>query len=329
MSEKVLTEEEKEALLDGVASGEVEVQSAKGTALASVSEFEFAPSARIVKNGFPRLQLLNQQLADQLADRAEQLLQREVTVVPSGASIRGYGDVKDELAGPAAVTLFEAAPLQGLALVAIRPTLVRNMVDAFFGGAGEEDGQLDNGFTPGEMSVSRLFTAVVLKLVEEVWKSILDISPQAVQTRTTMEVVDLVARSERVLDTEFKVSVGTNEGEFRVLWPEQMVVPLLPAFDGQKMERDPKKDRHWQQVITRRVQDSAVNVTASVGYAKMTLRSLIDISPGDVINIDDPHHATLLTKNVALLRGRFGVHRGTNAFEAIDWIDDEAAEAFK
>ena len=55
----------------------------------------------------------------------------------------------------------------------------------------------------------------------------------------------------------------------------------------------------------------------------MKLGSLIDLAPGDVIDIDDPHRATLMAKHVPLIGGRFGVHRGQNAIEATDWLDGQ------
>ena len=58
-NDPVLTGDEKNALLEGVESGEVEVQSIDGPRYATVVEFELTPRDRIVSNSFPRLQNIN------------------------------------------------------------------------------------------------------------------------------------------------------------------------------------------------------------------------------------------------------------------------------
>lgn len=324
MTDPVLTNDEKDALLDGVESGEIEVHSTTGPTYASVAPFEIGPRSRIVKASFPRLQLLNQQMSERLKKQSEQLLQCEIQVAPRNILVRSYGEFCGQLAGPSAVTIFEAAPLEGRALIVMEQEMVRHLVDTFFGGSGADDEtHLDGPFTPGELSVSRLFANIVLSTIQEVWAPLATVSPQRVETEVTLDVVDIVAESDPVLCTEFEVSTAQKDDVFRVLWPEEMVAPLIPVFEGQKVERDHVNDRRWGKAISNRVTDANVELTASVGHATTNLGSLIDLSPGDVIEIDDPHQATLMAKNVALLKGRFGVHQGQNAFEATDWLESQ------
>ena len=66
--------------------------------------------------------------------------------------------------------------------------------------------------------------------------------------------------------------------------------------------------------------DVAVNLSTNVGYADMTLRDLISLEPGDIIDINNPSVATILVQDVALLEGRFGVHAGQNAVETTRWL---------
>lgn len=328
MTDKVLTDDEKSALLEGVRSGEVEVHSSTGPTYASVTPFEIGPRSRIVKDSFPRLQLLNQQIADRLGKYTEQLLQCEIQVAPRDILVRSYGEFCEQLAGPSAVTVFEAPPLSGKALIVMEPGMVRHLVNTFFGGTGNEvDAQTENSnqFTPGEMGVARLFANVILSTVKEVWASLYQISPEQVESEATIDVVDIVGESDPVLGTEFEISTTEKDGVFRILWPEAMIAPLIPAFDGQKIDRDQAEDNRWRLAISRRVADSIVKVSANIGSTQMKLGSLVTLSPGDVIDINDPHQATLMAKNVSLMRGRFGVHRGHNAVETIDWLDRQSA----
>jgi len=324
MSEKVLTEDEKSALLDGVQSGEVEVQSSKGAAYASVSEFRIPQRAHIVKNSFPRLRILNQQVAERLRQDVEQLLQAGVGVTTGDQSVVSFGRVCERLHGLAAIAVFEAAPLTGRALVAMEAPLVRMLVDSFFGGVGNGgSSDVRNAFTAGELSVANLFSTIVLSSIKDTWAPLQAIQADRVSTEVSIDLVDIGAETDPVILSEFEVTLAEQQCPFFVIWPFDMVQPLLPVFDGQKGDRDPVEDARWEKVIRRRLADSVVNLTSKVGHAKMTLGQLVDLTPGDVIQIDSPQDATVMAKDVQLIRGRLGIHRGRNAVETIGWIDPD------
>jgi flagellar motor switch protein FliM len=326
MTEKVLTDDEKSALLDGVQSGEVEVQTSNGAEYASVSDFRIPQRAHIVKNSFPRLTILNQQVAERLRRDAEQLLQSDVGVSTGDLSVVSFGRVCERLHGLSAVAVFEAAPLMGRALIAMEAPLVRLLVDTFFGGLGTGGSTEERAsFTPGEISVANLFTTIVLSSIKETWAPLQDIQADRVSTEVSIDLVDIGAETDPVILTEFEVTLSDQNCIFFVVWPVEMVQPLLPVFDGQKGDRDPVEDARWEKVIRRRLADSVVNLTSKVGYAQMTLGQLVDLNPGDVIQIDSPQEATVMAKDVNLIHGRLGIHRGRNAVETIGWIDPETA----
>ena len=183
MNDKVLTDDEKNALLEGVQSGDVEVQSSAGPIYASVVPFEIGPRARITKDSYPRLQLLTQQVADKLSRQAEQLLQCDVAITPGEIRVRSFSEYCVLCEDPSVVVIFSAAPLIGNALIVMESAMVRQLVDAFFGGIDNEgEPALPSTFTPGELSVSNLFANVVLSTSKEVWSSLIDISPGVIAT---------------------------------------------------------------------------------------------------------------------------------------------------
>jgi flagellar motor switch protein FliM len=99
-----------------------------------------------------------------------------------------------------------------------------------------------------------------------------------------------------------------------------MVAPLLPAFDGQKRDRDLATDARWEKAIRRRLADTPVKVTTRVGQARLPLAEVVALAPGDVIPIGSPRFATVLANGVPLIRGRFGIFDGRNAVEADEWL---------
>lgn len=324
---QILTDEEKNALVEGVESGQIEVHSSAGPTYASVMPFRIPSRAHIVKHGYPRLKVINQQVAERIGREVEQLLQNEVVVRPTEHVVQSYGRVCENLNDSIAAIVFEAAPLQGRGLVVIDSTMVRLLVDTFYGGDGEESEiQSELSLTVGELSVTNRFALIVLGAIKESWAPLQEVSPERVTTEVSIDLVDIVTESDPVISTGFDISLLNQECHFQVLLPIEMLQPLLPIFAGQKGDRDPVEDARWSKVIQSRLADSKISISSNIILPEMTVRELVALVPGDVIQIDDPRDATVMANNSLLLSGRLGVHRGHNAIETVAWVDPLQAE---
>ncbi len=322
MTEPVLTDDEKNALLDGVSSGAIEVHSGDGQKYADVTPFEFAPHARIRKNSYPRLQVLNQQLAVRVAKYCSSVLNCEVAITAEPVSNRTYGDQCGRFSELSAVTVFTAAPLEGCGLIALESSAISQLVEAFFGGAGNDAIMNASGtFSPGEMAVCRLFSNALLAIVQEVWEPIIELTADRKSTEIGTDLVEGIGDSDPVIGTRFAMQFGDVGTSFTLLFPVAMMGHLVPVFEGQKRERDAAEDRRWESAIRDRLPDIAIRVKASVGKAQLPLGAIAGLMPGDMINIQNPRDAIVLAGNVPVLHGRFGVHAGRNAIETTGWIE--------
>jgi len=321
MNDKVLSDDEKDALLEGVENGQVEVHSGTGTTYASVVPFQIPPRARIVTDSFPRLQVFNQQIADKLNGDVKQLLQCDVEVTSRGTSVASFEALCEQHGGLAAAIEFDVTPLSGRAMLLVEGDMVRLLVDAFFGGSGNSvETTLDDGFTNGELSVANLFSTVFLTRVKESWSAFQEISGNRLATEVGIELAEIAEPGEAIICCEFEIAFSEMQSSVRLLWPKATLQPLLPFLEGQKSERNAAEDARWSGVLRRSIADTAVSLTSSVGHLSMALGELIDAEPGDVIPITNPQAATVAAKSVSLLQGRLGVHQGKNAIETTNWI---------
>lgn len=320
MSEQVLTDEEKSALLEGVASGAVEVHTAAGQKYADVRPFEIPAGSRIRSRGYPQLQALNQQVAEKLARKVETSLHCEVATRAEPATVTTFGRFTQCVGDPPAVIAFGAAPLDGRALVVIDAATIGRLVEGFFGGGNAPSSSSVVAFTPGEISVCRLFGNAVLTAVREVWNSVTTLAPEATPPVIGLDLVDAIEERDSVIATRFEIGFAEGNGSFSLVWPLDMVASLIPVFEGRKRERDTAAEARWQQAIRARLPDAVMNLTATVGHVEKQLGELTGLKPGDVIGIDNPRAAWLEAGNRAVLGGRFGVHAGRNAIEIAGWI---------
>ena len=325
MTDPVLTDEEKGALLEGISTGEVEVHSNKGPSYATVIPFEIGPRSIISTNSYPRLQSLNRQFAGRVSKQIEGLLNAETLVASSGVSRCTYSDACEKSAGLSLVIEFSAKPLPGPMLVLLDAATVAHLVETFFGGQGNESTHEEpEFFTPGEINVSKLFGTSALSLMAEIWAPFAGFSIEFVATHLSTGVIEQVDADDSVIVSDFSLEVADKEQSFQVILPVSTVGALLPVFEGQKRDRDAVNDAHWNRALRARVIDSIVRVSSDVGHTRMTLGEVAELEAGDVITISNPQNSTLLAGSVPILAGRFGVHDGRYAVEATTWLESKS-----
>jgi flagellar motor switch protein FliM len=65
------------------------------------------------------------------------------------------------------------------------------------------------------------------------------------------------------------------------------------------------------------LREAQLDTRAVLAEAQISLRELVQLSPGDIIPIDAPQQVTLLAGDVPLYQGRFGVSQGRNALKIL------------
>ncbi len=325
MTDPVLTDDEKGALLEGISNGEVEVHSNKGPTYAEVNAFVIGPRSRLSTNSYPRLQGLNRQFAGRMSKQVELLLNADSTVTFNNIITCTYSHACEQYDGLSLIVEFAPKPLDGPALITLDATTVGNLVETFYGGLGNEPARQDaEFFTPGEISVAALFGEAALVVIGDVWAPLAKFEPELIATHLGSGVIDGIDGGDTVIRCEFTLEFGGSDQTFHVLWPLPTVASLLPVFEGQKRDRDTAEDSRWERSLRARVTDSIVRISSDVGRTRMTLGAVADLAPGDVINIGDPQQGTVSARNVPILAGRFGVHDGHYAVETTNWLDSQS-----
>jgi len=328
MTDPVLTEEEKGALLEGVSSGQVEVHANGGPTYADVKAFEFGPNSRIVTNSFPRLQSLNRQFATRFAKQAEQLLNAETVVTFNNVANIPFSEFGEKGEGLSLLLEFVPKPLDGSALINLNSQLVELLVETFYGGGGNDpaDPAREDAvfYTPGETNVATMFGNAVLSIIADVWQPLSRFAPEMLGDHLSSGVIDCIDGGDAVICSEFDIKIGETEQHFHILWPLATVSSLVPVFEGQKRERDSAEDARWDRSLRSRLTDAIVSISSGVGNTSLTLRQVADLTPGDVINITNPQKGVIFASTVPVIEGRFGVHDGRYAIETTQWLGAEA-----
>ena len=120
----LLTQDEIDALLHGVASGDVETRSDFPLPDGTVADYDFTSQDRIVRGQLPTLDMINERFARFLRIGLFNLLRRTAEISVGGAQMLKFDEYVHSLFVPASLNLVKIRPLRGTGLFVFDPKLV-------------------------------------------------------------------------------------------------------------------------------------------------------------------------------------------------------------
>ena len=72
-------------------------------------------------------------------------------------------------------------------------------------------------------------------------------------------------------------------------------------------------DERWAHSMKEEIDDAEVEITTILGRTQLSLASLLNLKPGDIVPCDFSRKVTVLAESVPVFRGSFGVSRGQQA----------------
>ncbi|HEB59510.1 MAG TPA: flagellar motor switch protein FliM, partial [Gammaproteobacteria bacterium] len=150
----LLSQDEIDALLHGVDSGDVETEDDVEKYDGVARNFDFASQDRIVRGRMPTLEMINERFARLFRISLFNMLRRTAELSVGGVQMMKFGEYVHSLFVPTSLNIVRIRPLRGSALCVFDPKLVFIVVDNYFGGDGRYHTKIEGReFTPTERRV--------------------------------------------------------------------------------------------------------------------------------------------------------------------------------
>lgn len=281
-----------------------------------VRPYDFT-AQRINRTQLPMLEIVAKSFADRMGSSLSTLLGRDAAVQFTALDSAKAGDLQAALPVPSSLAIVRLKPLPGAAFVAIEPALLLTLLDGFFGGSGRAATDSRAAVAPA----AQRFLALLLRSVAADWTAAwTPVSPlelELVKQETNPRLMQLGAAQDPMLVLKFSVEFGARTGRIDWLLPESVLAPIREALASDGNVAPARKQESWAPLLSHALRDAELETRAILAEARISLRELVRLTPGDVIPIDAPQHVTLLAGDVPLYRGRFGVSQGRNALKII------------
>jgi flagellar motor switch protein FliM len=316
----LLSQEEIDALLHGVDSGDVDTTAGEeGGEGANV--YDFASQDRIVRGRLPTLEMINERFARYFRTSLFNMLRRSADISVAGVQMLKFSEFVHSLFVPTSLNMVKVNPLRGKGLCVLDPKLVFSIVDTYFGGTGRFHTKIEGReFTPTEVRVIRLLLNLAFKDLHEAWKPVLPVHFEYLSSEVNPQFANIVSPSEVVVATSFHVDLENGGGDMYITLPYSMLEPIRELLDAGVQSDRGERDERWEESLRDEIKGAEVELSGVLARTTLSLRKVAELKVGDVIPLEDPDLVEVLAEEMPVFRGSIGTFDGNYAIKVQDWL---------
>lgn len=316
----LLSQDEIDALLNGVNTGDVKTEEAAlpaGTAAA----YDFNSQDRIVRGRMPTLEMVNERFARYFRISLFNLLRRSAEIGVGGVQMIKFSEYVHSLFVPTSLNLTRVKPLRGTALFILDPKLVFIVVDNFFGGDGRFRAKIEGReFTPTELRVIQMMLQQAYKDLREAWLPVMQLEFEYLNSEVNPQFANIVSPTEVVVVTTFHIELEGGGGDLHVTMPYSMLEPIRELLDAGVQSDRVETDERWLLALREEIKEAQVELNSTLVETQISLRDLLKLKEGDVIPVEIPGMVVAKSDEVPIFRGYFGSSRGSNAIKVVEQV---------
>jgi flagellar motor switch protein FliM len=316
--EDLLSQDEIDALLHGVDSGDVATEDDLRARDGVARPIDLASQERIMRGRMPALEMINERLARHLRNSLFKLLRRSMEITVGEVRLEKFGEYIHALPVPTSLNMIRVKPLRGTALLVMDARLVFMLVDHFFGGGRFKAKVEGREFTLTETRVMRMVLDLIFKGMTEAWEPVLPLEFEYLKTETNPQFADIVRPSEMMVISSFRIELDGGGGELHVTLPYSMIEPIRHLLDARLQSERGEGDGRWLKALRDEIRLAPVEVSCKLVEIELSVAELLRLKPGDVLPMDMPERVTLYAEGIPAFHGRFGASQGRHAVQVIE-----------
>ncbi|NTW60008.1 MAG: flagellar motor switch protein FliM, partial [Nitrospirae bacterium] len=175
----LLSQDEIDALLRGVQSGNIGTDEAKQKLMSGIRPYDLTSQERIVRGRMPGLEMANERFARFFRNTVSGLMMKFVDISIHNVQIIKFGEFMKTIPFPSSINIFKMEPLKGYSLLVVEAPLVFAFVEFFFGSASVRNVKSEGrAFTSIEQRVIKKVTAMALNDMAMAWAAIAPLKPE-------------------------------------------------------------------------------------------------------------------------------------------------------
>ncbi len=320
MSESFLSQEEVDALLEGV-TGESQKLSEEVLDSGEVRAYNISSQERIVRGRMPTMEIVNERFARNLRVGLFNFIRRSPEISVGPVTVQRYSAFLRELAVPTNFNIVAIRPLRGSGLIVCEPALVFGVIESLYGGIGKFQTRIEGrDFSATEQRVINRLVDVICAEYKKAWHGIYPLELEYQRSEMQPQFANIATPSEIVVSTAFQLEIGDLSGAVHICMPYSTMEPIRDVLYSSTQGESVEVDRRWVRLLTREIQSAEVTLVAELSRTEATVEQLLSMKAGDFIELDREPSIRASIGGVPVFDCQYGTHNAKYAIRIEEFL---------
>ncbi len=319
---QVLSQNEVDALLSAVSDNKMDTPGGEGGAAgAGVVQYDLANQDRIIRGRMPTLDIIHDRFIRLFRMTLSNSLRKMANISVNSTGPLKFSEFMNSLPLPSCLNILRLDPLRGAAVMVIESKLLYALVDSFFGGNDVPYTKIEGkDFTQIEIKIARRIVLIAIDDLEKAWEPVYPLKVGYSRTEINPQFVAVVPPSDVVIATTFDVELEKVSGTIKIVIPYATLEPIKSKLSVGFQSEQLEVDFIWINRIKEQIMGTTANMLVRLGSADITVRDLLELEPGDIIqlNSDATIPLEILVEGLPKFRGIPGLSKGNRAIKITD-----------
>ena len=320
----ILSQDEVDSLLGGISEGKVETETDDSKESQSVEVYDFSMPAGPVHLRLPALGIINERLIGLLRTNLQVASRSVIDINLSSTETVKLSDFYLSLPMPASLNIFSIEPLRGFSLIVLEGPLVFSFVDSLFGGKGVSHVKLEGRlFTKIETKIVEKMVKVILNDFQKAWSDVYEINAAFIRSEMDPQFVNIGTPDDLAIVNKYEVQLENGNGLITICIPYSSIKPIKEKLKNKFRSEKIDIDQSWRRYIQERIQETTVELSCTMGMAKINGGDLLSMKVDDVIMLDQKSGNSVIVnvENIPKFKGYPGACNKKKAVKIIDRLE--------
>ena len=283
----ILSQDEIDALLGALSSGELKPEDAREEAAdksSKVKAYDFYRPSKFSKEQIRTIYMMHETYGRLWSSMLAGQLRNYVTMNVSAVDQVTYQEFMQSIPNPTITCTFSLAPLEGKAMIEFSPSIGFPIIDRLLGGQGQSSVQ-SREITEIEAHVLSNLIDEGMVYLKEAWSHMIDLKPELIDLESNPLFVQIVPPADMILLITMECHIGDINGILNIVYPYVVLEPILTLLSDKVLyavgTRGASKESRAK--TTSLLQRVMLRVAVELGGVQLSLRDLLALEVDDLV----------------------------------------------
>lgn len=282
---KILSQNEVDALLSAIDSGDVELGIEEAPEAPRVVPYDFRRPERVAREQLRAIGTLHEVFGRSFQAALSGMLRTIVEVRVQAVDQLTYSEFINSLPNPTVFNIVSAEPLEGNFILEMNPIIAFPIMERMLGSGRSSLTQPERALTDLEWNLIDSIVNFALEMLRDAWSKVVTINFRVSGRESNPQLVPIMSSNEPVVSVSIELMIGEAKGFMNLCIPVLSIESVMEKISAHTWfaTRRAKETAEQAMQMTESIGRAEVGLRAYLGEAAVALSRLAELKPGDVV----------------------------------------------